>query len=200
MDSTTTMQQLLDNLAADLSKNFGEMRHQLVNLDKRLHAIERARIHGDAAITSVQAKLDREAAINDLAAETKRVMIATGKSYLKCKLDEPQSSSAPEIILAVSDTLLSDAPPSPQPPMGLLFPPLKGPPIIQSVTVQDPDNHQRELPLRTPPTATPPTTPSPPPAVQHSSATNQQETPLAAHSSSQLLVSPAATPQAKAPP
>ena len=54
MDSTTTtMQQLLENLATDLRKNFGEMHRQLFNLDKCLHAIERACIHGDATITSV---------------------------------------------------------------------------------------------------------------------------------------------------
>ena len=82
MDSTTTtMQQLLDNLAADLRKNFGEMRCQLVNLDKRLHAIEHACIHDDATITGVQARIDREAAIDDLATKTKRVMIIAGKSY-----------------------------------------------------------------------------------------------------------------------
>ena len=114
MDSTTTtMKQLLDNLAADLRKNFGEMHRQVVNLDRHLHAMERASIHDAAAITGVQARLDREATIDDLTAETKRVMIDAGKSYLKRKLDEPQSSSAPEIILAVSDTLLSDAPLSP---------------------------------------------------------------------------------------
>ena len=90
MDSTTTtMKQLLDNLAADLRKNFGEMHRQLVNLDNRLHAIEQARIQGNTAITSVQARLDREAAIDDLAAETKCVMITAGKSYLKRKMDEP---------------------------------------------------------------------------------------------------------------
>ena len=61
----------------------------VVNLDKHLHAIEQARIHGDAAITDIQAGLDREATIDDLAAETQRVMIATGKSYLTRKMDEP---------------------------------------------------------------------------------------------------------------
>ena len=69
MDSITpTMQQLIENLTADLCKNFGEMHRQLVNLDNRLHAIEPARTHGDAAITGVQDRLDREAAIDDLAA------------------------------------------------------------------------------------------------------------------------------------
>jgi len=57
--------------------------------------------------------LDHEATIDDLTAETKHVMIVADKSYLKHKLDEPQSSSALEIILAVSNTLLSDAPLSP---------------------------------------------------------------------------------------
>jgi hypothetical protein len=65
------------------------MHRQLVNLDNHLHAIEQARTHGNAAITNVQARLDREAAIDDLAAETKPVMIAVGKSYLKRKMDEP---------------------------------------------------------------------------------------------------------------
>ena len=65
------------------------MHHQLVNLDNRLHAIEPARTHGDAAITGVQARLDQEAAIDDLGAETKRVMIAAGKSYLQRKMDAP---------------------------------------------------------------------------------------------------------------
>ena len=104
--TTSTMQQLIENLAADLCKNFGEMHRQLINLDKRLHAIEQARTHGDVAITGVQDRLDREAAINDLTAETKRVMIVVGKSYLKHKMGEPQSSSAPEIIPPVSATLL----------------------------------------------------------------------------------------------
>lgn len=114
MESTApTMQQLIENLTADLRMNFGEMHRQLVNLDNRLHAIERARDHGDVAITGVQARLDKEAAIDDLAVETKRVMFATSKAYLKRKMDEPRSSSAPKILLAVSDTLLPDAPPSP---------------------------------------------------------------------------------------
>ena len=39
--------------------------------------------YGDAAITGVQARLDREVAINNLAAETKNIMIVTSKSYLK---------------------------------------------------------------------------------------------------------------------
>ena len=55
----------------------------------RLHAIEQAGIHGDAAITGVQARLDREAAIDDLGTETKSVMIAASKSYLQCKMDAP---------------------------------------------------------------------------------------------------------------
>ena len=94
MDSTaSTMQQLIENLAADLRKNFREMNHQLVHLNKRLHAIERACIHGDTAITDVQARLDREAAIDDLATETKRIMITISKSHLQCKMDEPQSSN-----------------------------------------------------------------------------------------------------------
>jgi len=66
--------------------------------------------------------LDWEAAIDDLAVETKRVMIAAGKSYLERKMDTPQSSNTPEIILAVSDSLLSAPLPSPQPPMAPLFP------------------------------------------------------------------------------
>jgi hypothetical protein len=74
---------------------------QLVNLDKRLHAIELAQIHSDVAITGVQTGLDREEAIDNLAAETKQVMITTDKSYLKSKMDEPQSSNAQEIILEV---------------------------------------------------------------------------------------------------
>ena len=90
MDSATpTMQQLIENLAVDLHKNFREMHRQLVNLDNRLHAIEQARIQGNTAITSVQSRLDREAANDDLAAETKCVMITAGKSYLKRKMDEP---------------------------------------------------------------------------------------------------------------
>ena len=90
MDSTTsTMQQLIQNLANDLPKNFEEMHRQLVNLDKCLLTIEQARTHGDAAITGVQARLDPEAAIDNLAAKTKRVMITAGKSYLKPKMDEP---------------------------------------------------------------------------------------------------------------
>ena len=47
------MQQLIKNLTADIRKNLGEMHRQLVNLDNRLHAIERAHTHGDAAITGV---------------------------------------------------------------------------------------------------------------------------------------------------
>lgn len=63
------------------------MHHQLVNLDSRLHAIEHAHDHGDAAITDVQARLDKEATIKDLTAETKRVMIVAGKAYLKRKME-----------------------------------------------------------------------------------------------------------------
>ena len=84
MDSANpTMQQLIENFAADLRKNFGEMHRQLINLDNCLHVIEQAHIHSHTAITSVQVRLDREAAIDDLAAETKCVMIAADKSYLK---------------------------------------------------------------------------------------------------------------------
>ena len=89
------------------------MHHQLVNLDNRLHAIECARTHGDAAITGVQARLDQQAAIDDLTVETKRVMITTDKSYLEHKMDTPQSSNPPEIILVVSDVLLLAPPLSP---------------------------------------------------------------------------------------
>jgi hypothetical protein len=55
MDSTTTttMQQLIENLTADLRNNFKEMHRQLVNLNKCLHDIEHAHIHGDAAITGI---------------------------------------------------------------------------------------------------------------------------------------------------
>ena len=98
------------------------MHRQLVNLDNRLHAIECTCTHGDAAITGVQARLDREAAIDDLASETNRVMITASKSYLQRKMDAPQSSNTPEIILAVSDNLLLAPPPSPRPPMAPLFP------------------------------------------------------------------------------
>ena len=84
MDSTTsTMQQLIQNLVVDLCKNFEQMHRQLINLDNCLHVIEQAHIHSHTAITSVQVRLDREAAIDDLAAETKCVMIAADKSYLK---------------------------------------------------------------------------------------------------------------------
>ena len=133
--------------------------------------------------------MDREAAIDNLAAEIKLVMIATDRSYLKRKMDKPQSSSVPEIILAVSDTLPSEAPPSPQPPMSPLFPPLEGSPIIRSTTVQAPDNHQQKLPPRAPPVVTPSATP---PAVRHQPPANGP--------ASWLLVSPTAAPQTKAPP
>ena len=60
MDSTTsTMQQLIQNLVVDLCKNFEQMHRQLINLDKSLHAIEQARIQGDADTPSSPAsKLD----------------------------------------------------------------------------------------------------------------------------------------------
>ena len=83
------MQQLIQNFANDLLKNFEDVQRQLTNLDTRQHAIEMAQIHGDAAITGVQSRLDREAAIDNLEAETKKVMIDAGKSYLKPKMDEP---------------------------------------------------------------------------------------------------------------
>jgi hypothetical protein len=205
------MQQLIENLAVDLRKNFREMHRQLVNLDKRLHAIEHARIHGDAAITGVQARLDREATIDDLAAETKRVMIAAGKSYLKRKMDEPQSSSAPEIILAVSDSLLSASPPQPQPPLSPLFPPLDGPPVIRAAAHQVTDNHHRKPTPGTPPTMTSPAPQHQLPAVQQALDDNQREpmlrtppmaTPPAARHrppSSRLPASPATAQQTQAP-
>ena len=66
MASTTViLQQLLQDFADNLHKNFDEMHQQLVNLNTRLHDIEQACIQGEA-ITSVQARLDREAAIDDL--------------------------------------------------------------------------------------------------------------------------------------
>lgn len=80
---------MIENLTADLCKNFGEVHHHLVNLDKCPHAIEHASIHGDAAITGVQARLDREVTIDNLTTEAKKIMIATGKAYLKSKMDAP---------------------------------------------------------------------------------------------------------------
>jgi hypothetical protein len=81
------------------------MHQQLVNLNTRLHDIEQARIHGEV-IASVQARLDREAAIDDLATETKNVMIAAGRSSLQSKMEEPQSFDTPQIIGKVADSLL----------------------------------------------------------------------------------------------
>ena len=52
------MQQLIQNFANDLLKNFEDVQRQLANLDTRQHAIEMAQIHGDAAITGVQSRLD----------------------------------------------------------------------------------------------------------------------------------------------
>jgi hypothetical protein len=66
--------------------------------------------------------LDWEAAINNLEAETKRVMIATGKSYLKKKMEEPHSSNTPQIIMEMLNSLFT-APPAPQPPLPLCVPP-----------------------------------------------------------------------------
>ena len=121
--TTTNMQQLIQNLANDLCKNFEEMHCQLVHLGMCLHAIEQAGIHGNTAITGIQARLDQEAAIDNLVAETKKVMIAAGKSYPKHKKDEPQSSNAPKIIFEVSNILFT-APPTPQPPLSPCFLPL----------------------------------------------------------------------------
>ena len=53
----------------------------------------------------VQAKLDIEAAIDKLTAETKRVMIAAGRSYLQSKIEEPNSCNTPQIANEVANTL-----------------------------------------------------------------------------------------------
>jgi hypothetical protein len=95
----TNMQQLLQNLTNDLCKNFEEMHHQLANLDTRLHTIEQACIHGDTAIFDIHARLDREATIDNLEAKTNRVMIATGKFYLKNNMEEPYPSNTLYIIM-----------------------------------------------------------------------------------------------------
>jgi hypothetical protein len=63
------------------------MHQKLINLNTRLHTIEQAHAHGDAVITSVQARLDLEDAINKLEAETKHIMITTAKSFLNTKMN-----------------------------------------------------------------------------------------------------------------
>lgn len=103
--TTTVMQQLLQDFVANLSMKFEEMHQQLVNLNTHLHDIEKARNYG-AAINSVQAKMGREAAIEDLAIEMKSFMISAGKSYLESKMEEPPSSNTPQIIGEVANSLL----------------------------------------------------------------------------------------------
>jgi phosphomannomutase len=77
------------------------MHQKLINLNMCLHTIEQANAHGDAIITSVQARLDLKDAINKLEAETKHIMITTGKSFLNTKMEEQHSSSTPEIVIEV---------------------------------------------------------------------------------------------------
>lgn len=215
MDSTNAiMQQLIENLATDLRKNFEEMHRQLVNLDKGLHDIKCARIHGDAAITSIQARLDQEAAIDDLVTETKQVMIATGKSYLKRKMDGP-SPLAHQRSSWQSPTA-SASPPSPQPPISPLFPPLKEPSVIHATITRALDARQQEPAPRTPAAMTPPSTLHQLLDVQQALDITKQEptlaTPLTATLSlprhrllsddtpSCLPVSPAVTKQIQVPP
>jgi hypothetical protein len=68
------------------------MRQQLINLDEHLQAIEQA-ADGNTAITDIQTRLDRKYAINSLKAETKQIVITTGKSFLNNKMEEPHSSN-----------------------------------------------------------------------------------------------------------
>jgi hypothetical protein len=72
--------------------NLDEMRQQLINLDEHLQAIEQA-ADGNTAITDIQTRLDQEYAINNLKAETKQIVITTGKSFLNNKMEEPHSSN-----------------------------------------------------------------------------------------------------------
>ncbi|CAD6334259.1 unnamed protein product [Miscanthus lutarioriparius] len=81
-----------------------------------LHTTEQASGHGDAVVTNIQTRLDKNDAINSLEAETKQVMITAGKSFLNNKMEEPLSSNTPEITIEVSNTLFA-APPAPQPPL-----------------------------------------------------------------------------------
>jgi len=54
MASTTVLvQQLLQDFADNLRKNFDEMHQQLVNLNTCLHDIEQACIHGHTIIIGV---------------------------------------------------------------------------------------------------------------------------------------------------
>jgi hypothetical protein len=46
-------------------------------------------MHQGEAITTIQARLDHEATIDNLATKTKNVMITTYRSYLKSKMEEP---------------------------------------------------------------------------------------------------------------
>jgi hypothetical protein len=103
--TTTMMQQLLQEFAENLGNTFDGIHQQLVNLNTRLQDLEEGRIRGEA-VASVQASLDREVAIDNLTTETKNVMIAAGRSFLNCKLEEHQSSNTTKIITTVIDTLL----------------------------------------------------------------------------------------------
>jgi hypothetical protein len=70
----------------------------------------------DAAITTVQARLDQVVAIDDLVAETKQVMIAADKSLLNTKMEDPHSSGTLEIVREVSNSLFV-TPVALQPPL-----------------------------------------------------------------------------------
>jgi len=106
-------------------------------------------------------------------------MIATDKSYLKHKMDEPQSSNAPEIIVVVSISLLSAPPPS--------LPTATTPATQHQLLAiqQKSDVNQQEQSLGMPRAATPP-------AARHQ--------PLNVDTASWLPASPAAAQQSKEPP
>jgi hypothetical protein len=58
------------------------MHQQVIDLNTRIHDIEQAQIQG-GHIMDEHARLNHEAAMEELTAETRRVMIAAGRSYLQ---------------------------------------------------------------------------------------------------------------------
>jgi TolA-binding protein len=138
--TTTMMQQLLQEFAENLGNTFDGIHQQLVNLNTRLHDLEQGRIRGEA-VASIHTSLDREAAIDDLTTETKNVMVAAGRSFLKSKLEEPQSSTATQVINEVADNLLpAPADPSSQGqfPVSASAAPTMTPPALQPLPLSCP--------------------------------------------------------------
>jgi hypothetical protein len=79
--NTATMKELFQEFSTSLCAKLDEIHQQVIGLNTRIHDIEQAQIQG-GHIMDEHARLNHEAAMEELVVETRCIMIATGRSYL----------------------------------------------------------------------------------------------------------------------